>query len=120
MPRTHRLAALTIAAATLLLPAMNVAVVACPMCKDSIPGAEAATGDPSQMSGGALPGGFNTSVYLMLAGFLGTLGLVGWTLVKGVRDGGPRPPGGFPVVRDRKARGKAHDDDAGPDDQPRA
>src|SRR3954452_7474830 len=105
MPRTRRLAALGTAAAALLLPALNAAVVACPMCKDSIPGAEASTGDPSQMSGGALPGGFNTSVYLMLAGFLGTLGLVGWTLVKGVRggDGGPRPPGGFPVVPDRKA-----------------
>src|SRR3954470_7909698 len=103
----------TIALGTLLLiPALNAAVVACPMCKDSIPGAEGATGDPSQMSGGALPGGFNTSVYLMLVGFLGTLGLVGWTLVKGVR-GGLRPPGGFPVARDRKPADKY----SGPDDQ---
>lgn len=118
MPRTRRLAALTTAAA-LLLPALNAAVVACPMCKDSIPGAEASTGDPSQVSGGALPGGFNVSVYLMLAGFLGTLGLVGWTLVKGVRGtgvAGPRPPGGFPVVRDRKADEK----NDGPDDPSRA
>src|SRR4051812_3621307 len=115
MPRTRRLAAWTTAAATLLLPALNAAVIACPMCKDSIPGAEGANGDPSQMSGGALPGGFNTSVYLMLAGFVGTLGLVSWTLVKGIRNnGGIRPPGGFPVVRDEKDAGK---DDRKDDDE---
>lgn len=72
---------------------------ACPMCKDSIPGAEAATGDPSQMSGGALPGGFNTSVYLMLVGFMGTLGMISFVVVKGIR--GADSVNGFPVVQNR-------------------
>lgn len=105
---SRRLPALATAAVAVLLPAMNAAVLACPMCKDSIPGAEGSNGDPSQMSGGALPGGFNTSVYLMLIGFLGTLGLVSWTLVKGVRAG-TRP--GFPVVRDGQTQTQDRRDD---------
>ena len=72
---------------------------ACPMCKDSIPGATGETGDPSQMSGGALPGGFNTSVYLMLVGFMGTLGMISFVVVKGIR--GADQIRGFPVVPNR-------------------
>lgn len=88
----------TAAVGVLLIPALNAAVLACPMCKDSIPGATGVGGDPSGMAGGGgLPGGFNTSVYLMLLGFLGTLGLVSWTLVQGVRSPTARGPG-FPVV----------------------
>src|SRR3954470_19248044 len=90
----------TIALGTLLLiPALNAAVLACPMCKDSIPGATGATGDPSQMSGGALPRGFNTSVYLMLVGFMGTLGMISFVVVKGIR--GADSVNGFPVVQNR-------------------
>src|SRR4051812_5532387 len=87
----------TIALSTLLIPALSAAALACPMCKDSIPGATGATGDPSQMSGGALPGGFNTSVYLMLVGFMGTLGMISFVVVKGIR--GADSVNGFPVVQ---------------------
>ena len=88
----------SLAVGAVLIPVLNAAALACPMCKDSIPGATGSNGDPSQMSGGALPGGFNTSVYLMLLGFMGTLGLVSWTLVKGVRNT-PNMTPGFPVIR---------------------
>jgi len=89
----------TIALSTLLIPALQAAALACPMCKDSIPGATGATGDPSQMSGGALPGGFNTSVYLMLIGFMGTLGMISFVVVKGIR--GADQVNGFPIVPNR-------------------
>jgi len=92
----------------LLIPVLNAAVLACPMCKDSIPGATGETGDPSQMSGGALPGGFNTSVYLMLVGFMGTLGMISFVVVKGIR--GADHVSGFPVVpmrREEKAEEQA-------------
>jgi len=54
-----------------------VAALACPMCKDSIPNsdAQAAVG---------LPGGFNTSVYLMLIGFFACLGIMSFVITKGV------------------------------------
>jgi len=90
----------TIALSTLLIPALSAAALACPMCKDSIPGATGATGGPSQMSGGALPGGFNTSVYLMLVGFMGTLGMISFVVVKGIR--GADGVNGFPVVPNRR------------------
>ncbi len=80
-------------AVTLLLLTPQ-ALLACPMCKDSIPGSVGG-GDPSQMSGGGLPGGFNNSVYIMLLGFFGALGLVGWTLYKGIRSS---TRAGFPVA----------------------
>src|SRR3954447_14565464 len=82
-----------------LIPVLNAAALACPMCKDSIPGATGSNGDPSQMSGGSLPGGFNTSVYLMLIGFMGTLGMVSFVVVKGIR--GADSAIGFPVVQKR-------------------
>jgi hypothetical protein len=90
----------------LLIPVLSAAVMACPMCKDSIPGATGETGDPSQMSGGALPGGFNTSVYLMLVGFMGTLGMISFVVVKGIR--GADQIRGFPVVPD-EGEGKSDD-----------
>ncbi len=64
---------------------------ACPMCKDSISSAAGPGGDfgggggPGAMSGGGLPGGFNSSVYIMLLGLFGTLGMVGYQVVKGAR-----------------------------------
>src|SRR3954452_17604919 len=89
----------TIALSTLLIPALSAAALACPMCKDSIPGATGATGDPSQMSGGAPPAGFHTSVYLMLVGFMGTLGMISFVVVKGIR--GAASVNCFPVVQKR-------------------
>jgi hypothetical protein len=70
------------------------ATSACPMCKESIPNDEGTggAGGPGGNMGGpssGLPSGFNSSVYLMLGGLFCTLGLVGFTLVRGIRDGGP-------------------------------
>ncbi|MGH7178605.1 MAG: hypothetical protein ACREJC_14605 [Tepidisphaeraceae bacterium] len=64
------------------------ACLACPMCKDSVPNSDA------QQAGG-LPGGFNSSVYTLLIGFLTVLGLVSGLIIKGVRDATART--GFPV-----------------------
>ena len=54
------------------------AALACPMCKDSIANTDAA-------SAGNLPGGFNTSIFIMLGAFLGVLGMVAGVIVKGIR-----------------------------------
>ena len=53
---------------------------ACPMCKDSIPNGETAA------QAGSLPGGFNTSIYIMLIGLFATIGLMTIGLVKGIRS----------------------------------
>jgi hypothetical protein len=50
---------------------------ACPMCKDSIPSSDAA-------QAGSLPGGFNTSVYIMLTSLIGVIGLVSGVIYKGI------------------------------------
>ena len=60
-----------------VLPA--VAAVACPMCKDSIPNSDAERA-------ASLPGGFNFSIYYMLAGLFAVMGLMGFVIVKGVRS----------------------------------
>lgn len=60
-----------------LLPAC--AALACPLCKDSV-----ADSDAPQAAG--LPGGFNASIYYMLAGLFLTIGLCAGVIVKGVRD----------------------------------
>jgi hypothetical protein len=86
---------------TLLLAAFLSAGVfaapasACPGCKDSIGNDNTATGG-ADGAASALPGGFNTSVYFMLGGVFGAMGLVGWVVVKGVRTPSSRS-GGFPV-----------------------
>ena len=74
---------------------INAAVLACPMCKDSVPNSDA------QQAGG-LPGGFNTRVYLILGTFLAVLSLVIggiWRAVQTtpnqLRD--PRQNRGFPL-----------------------
>ncbi|MDB5173718.1 MAG: hypothetical protein JWO87_2900 [Phycisphaerales bacterium] len=61
-----------------LVLALHSAAIACPMCKDSIANTDAA-------SAGSLPGGFNTSIFIMLGAFLGVLGMVAGVIVKGVR-----------------------------------
>ncbi|HVT89448.1 MAG TPA: hypothetical protein VHD56_11390 [Tepidisphaeraceae bacterium] len=63
--------------AMILLPA--ALTMACPMCKDSIPHSEAERA-------GMVPSGFNLSVYLMLGGFLITLGLASGLIVKSVNN----------------------------------
>ena len=47
---------------------------ACPMCKDSTGTSEA-----------NVTRGFGHSVYIMLGGFFGTLGIITWNLVRGIR-----------------------------------
>jgi hypothetical protein len=90
---TLPLAAVLLNAALLATPAQ-----ACPGCKDSIGGDTATTGGGDATTPSGLPGGFNTSVYLMLGGVFGTMGLVGWVVVKGIRTPSARP-GGFPVEK---------------------
>lgn len=63
--------------AMLLLPAGLA--MACPMCKDSIPNSDA-------QQAVSLPGGFNYSIYYMLAGLFASLGLVTSVVTKGVRS----------------------------------
>ncbi|HEV8293109.1 MAG TPA: hypothetical protein VGP94_14335 [Tepidisphaeraceae bacterium] len=76
----------------ILILCLNAAVIACPMCKDSVPNSDA-------QSAGGLPGGFNTSVYLILGTFLGVLTLVLggiWKAVQTTPNSRPRA-GGFPI-----------------------
>ena len=75
-----------------LVLSLNAAVLACPMCKDSIPNSDAA-------SAGGVPTGFNTSVYLILGTFLGVLTLVLggiWHAVHTTPNSAPRERG-FPI-----------------------
>ena len=53
---------------------------ACPMCKDSIPNGESAA------QAGSLPGGFNTSVYILLLGLFATIALMALGIVRGVQS----------------------------------
>ena len=79
-----------------LILCLNAAVIACPMCKDSVPNSDA-------QSAAGLPGGFNTSVYLILGTFLGVLTLVLggiWKAVHTTPNSQPRARG-FPVKTDK-------------------
>jgi hypothetical protein len=67
---------------------------ACPMCKDSIPSSDAA-------QAGSLPGGFNTSVYIMLAALIGVIGLVSGVIYKGIASTNVKA-GGFEVKPPQK------------------
>ncbi len=79
-----------------LILCLNAALVACPMCKDSIPNSDA-------QSMGGVPTGFNTSVYLLLGTFLGTLTLVLGGIWKAVQTTPVRPrEGGFPINPEKK------------------
>jgi hypothetical protein len=64
------------------------------MCKDSL--AKAPTDGPSSggflsgggfggSGGGTVGGGFNNSIYTMLVGFIGAVGLVGFNLARAIR-----------------------------------
>ena len=64
-------------------------VCACPMCKDSIPTSDAA-------QAGSLPGGFNTSVYIMLTSLIGVIGLVSGVIYKGIASTN-NTARGFPI-----------------------
>lgn len=61
-----------------LVLTLGAVVMACPACKDSIANTDAQTG-------GSVGAGFNASIYVMLGGFLGALGLVIRTIIKGMR-----------------------------------
>jgi hypothetical protein len=65
---------------------------ACPMCKDSIPNSNAP-------NAGGLPVAFNWSCYLMLGGFLMTLGLVSVGMFRAAHSTQRAKPEqrGFPV-----------------------
>lgn len=78
----------TLALATLLMLAVTTAASACPMCKDSVPNpeSEAATNGSMGAPTSGLPGGFNTSVYMMLLSLFATLGFVSFMIVKNVRS----------------------------------
>ena len=67
--------------ATLVVLASAAPALACPMCKDSVPASDA-------QSAGGLPGGFNSSIYLMLGALFCVIGMITWTLVKGSRGAG--------------------------------
>ena len=74
---------------------MSHSAQACPSCKDTVANGDASAsggGDASSgMSGSGVPSGFNTSIYLMLGAFLGVVGLVSVTLIRGARASSPRP-----------------------------
>jgi hypothetical protein len=88
----------TVALASLLSLAPAAATLACPYCKESIPSSEA-------QAAGALPGGFNLSVYFMLVAFGVIMCSVVGVIVKSVRQTNATtvlPPSGFePVTKDR-------------------
>ena len=84
-----------IATAVLLLNAATL--LACPMCKDSVPASDA-------QNAGGLPGGFNHSIYLMLGSLFCVIGMITWTLVKGSRSSpvASTRPRGFAVTPERE------------------
>ena len=87
---------------------------ACPGCKDSVASDNAVNGGGDPTMPGGLPGGFNTSIFFMLGGLFGTLGLVGWVVVKGARSTSVKP-GGFPVEEQKTPPSdeqESEDDDA--------
>lgn len=71
---------------------------ACPNCKDSVGTASAEASGVGDENAG-LPGGFNTSIYVMLTAFVGLLGFVGFTLYRGIRSTSTTQA--VPVVGDR-------------------
>jgi hypothetical protein len=80
--------------ATFVLLLNTATLLACPMCKDSVPASDAP-------SAGGLPGGFNSSIYLMLGSLFCVIGMITWTLVKGSRSAGgssPSPRRAFPII----------------------
>lgn len=68
----------TLLLSVLLVLAWAGALLACPMCKDSIPATDAQ--EPT-----GVPAGFNYSVYTLLLGVFAVMGMVGFVVVKGIR-----------------------------------
>ena len=79
---------------TVITLGISAAAMACPMCKDSIGGAGSAS-DGSGGPSGALPGGFNTSVYFLLGSLFAVIGMVSFNIVSAVRS---TNVSGFPVL----------------------
>ena len=65
--------------APLMVLLMSTAAWACPLCKDSVPSSDA-------QAPGGVPGGFNTTIYLMLGGLFCVIGMISMTLVRGARS----------------------------------
>lgn len=63
----------------LVMLALCGVAVACPLCKDSIPSSDA-------QAAGALPGGFNISIYVMLTGLFAVIAGFGFFVVKTIRQ----------------------------------
>jgi hypothetical protein len=83
-----RFSAILLTAAILALPAI---ASACPLCKDAIPNSDA-------QAPGGVPGGFNTTIYLMLGSLFCVIGMVTMTLIRGARSSVNGPKGrGFPL-----------------------
>jgi hypothetical protein len=78
---------------TLLLTAGPL--LACPMCKDSVPASDA-------QSAGGLPSGFNNSIYLMLGAFFCVLGFLTFTIVRTVRAPSTSARSAFPIIDNKK------------------
>jgi hypothetical protein len=76
---------------TLLTLVLTTAATACPMCKDSIPNSDT-------QGFVSVPSGFNSTIYLMLAGLFAVIGLITTTLVRGARSSpANNPQRGFPL-----------------------
>jgi len=71
----RRLAPIFAPVLTLML---STAAWACPLCKDAIPSSDA-------QAPGGVPGGFNTTIYLMLGSLFCVIGMISLTLVRGAR-----------------------------------
>jgi len=78
--------------AILVLLLTAAPLLACPMCKDSVPASDA-------QSAGGLPSGFNNSIYVMLGALFCVMGFLAFTIVKGVRGASaPSNRPAFPVI----------------------
>jgi len=81
-----RLTPVLVIVLTLALTA--TAALACPLCKESVPSSDA-------QSAGGVPSGFNNSIFLMLGGLFVVMGMVAFTVIKGMRSAPAAQ--GFPV-----------------------
>jgi len=66
-------------------------LLACPLCKDSVPSSDA-------QAAGGLPSGFNNSIYLMLGAFFCVLGFLTFNIVKTVRGPSTSIKSAFPII----------------------
>ena len=88
-----------------VLGAVTTGASACPMCKDSVPNQEGASGplhDSYDAGGQNISGGMNASVYLFLGALFGTIGLASTVMVRGVRSSAMSQRRGFPVQPDER------------------